>query len=97
MTDGQEHSGGLSAGGLALVLGALLCLTALTVAAARLNTGELKIWITLGIAAAKSSLVLLYFMDLRRAGTAVAVSFWVTLITLSIFISLIFFDIRFRY
>jgi cytochrome c oxidase subunit 4 len=81
---------------LGLVLGGLLTLTALTVAVSRINLGYMKIWISLLIAAAKGTLVLIFFMQIRSVGKTVTVTFIVTLIILAIFISFIFFDIDFR-
>jgi cytochrome c oxidase subunit IV len=45
--------------------GALLALTALTVAASRVNLGTASVAVALGIAAAKASLVALFFMHLK--------------------------------
>ena len=81
---------------LAAVLAALLCLTGLTIAASRLYTGPLRVAVALSIASAKSVLVLLFFMHMRRAGKVVAVAFLVTLLTLATFIGLTFFDILYR-
>ncbi len=47
------------------VLVALLILTVITVAASRIDLGFLNIWVALGIAALKASLVCLFFMHLR--------------------------------
>ncbi|OHD67431.1 MAG: hypothetical protein A2W19_03105 [Spirochaetes bacterium RBG_16_49_21] len=82
--------------GLALILAALLCLTALTIAVSRIDLGPFKIWASLLISAAKSALVLIFFMQIGRMGRAVAVTFIVTLSILAIFIGFIFFDIEFR-
>lgn len=47
------------------VLGALLVLTVITVAAARVDFGQLNTIIALGIASVKAFLVLSYFMHLK--------------------------------
>ncbi len=47
------------------VFGALLLLTALTVAASRLDFGQANVAIALGIACAKAALVALFFMHLK--------------------------------
>ena len=47
------------------VLAALLFLTVVTVLVTLVNLGPLNVWIALGIATVKASLVLLYFMHLR--------------------------------
>jgi cytochrome c oxidase subunit 4 len=48
-----------------IVLGTLVVLTWVTVAATWFEWGSLNLWIALGIATVKASLVLLYFMHLR--------------------------------
>jgi cytochrome c oxidase subunit 4 len=50
---------------LLAVWGALLVLTALTVAASWVNLGSFSLWAALGIAAFKAGIVALYFMHLR--------------------------------
>ncbi len=50
---------------LAGILGALLALTFATVAVTWVDLGRLNIWIAMGIAAVKATLVALYFMHLR--------------------------------
>ncbi len=49
---------------LAAVFGGLLVLTALTVAVAQVELGNLNLYLALGIATAKASLVVLFFMHL---------------------------------
>ncbi len=49
---------------LAAVFGALLALTGLTVAVASVDLGNLNLYLALGIAAVKASLVVLFFMHL---------------------------------
>ena len=95
----EEHTpdAGLSYGRLALVLAGLLCLTALTVAASRFNTGFLKAGVALAIATAKACLVLFFFMRLGAAGRAVARTLVITIAVLAIFIGFIFFDVAYRY
>lgn len=81
---------------LAAVLLALLLLTAASVAVSRLDTGDLRIFAALGIAAVKTALVLLFFMHLGRAGRVVTLAFLATVSTLAVFIALTFTDIMFR-
>ena len=50
---------------LAAVLAALLVLTVATVAVAQVDLGNLNLYVALGIAGTKATLVLLYFMHLR--------------------------------
>jgi cytochrome c oxidase subunit 4 len=49
---------------LAAVFGALLVLTCVTVAVAHVDLGNLNLYLALGIAAVKASLVVLFFMHL---------------------------------
>ncbi|OGR78169.1 MAG: hypothetical protein A2X32_02070 [Elusimicrobia bacterium GWC2_64_44] len=92
----KEESPGQSYGGLLAVLGALLALTAVSVAAARLYTGPLRAGVALGIAGLKSALVLVFFMRLREAGPAVAGGFLATVLTLAVFMALTFSDVLYR-
>lgn len=91
---GKEN--GLSYPRLALVCAALLCLTALTVWVSRQNLGSMKIAAALSIASVKATLVLLFFMNVRRAGTAVPIAFIATIMILAVLIIFIFFDIAYR-
>ena len=81
---------------LLAVLGALLLLTAATILLSRVNVGALNIWMTLLIAAAKSSLVLLFFMHLKYERKAFAVTLLVTVFTVALFIGFMFWDVAFR-
>ena len=53
---------------LLTVLAVLLTLTAVTVAASRVELGGLNIWMTILIASIKSTFVLLFFMHLKYEG-----------------------------
>jgi len=53
---------------LLLVLATLLVLTWATVAATWFDLGSMNLWLALGIATAKATLVLLYFMHLKFEG-----------------------------
>jgi cytochrome c oxidase subunit 4 len=80
------------------VWGILLFLTALTVIAASLHLGRATVAASLGIAAAKSVLVVLYFMHLRwEKRLLLKLLLPITLATLAIFIGLTYSDILFRY
>ena len=81
---------------LLLVLMALFALTALTVGVSTLNLGALNVWLALVIAAAKASLVLLFFMHLKYEAMVLKLSFLATFGFLAIIIGLIFMDIAFR-
>lgn len=78
----------------AKVLGALLALTVVTVAAASVNFGSpvINIVIALAIASMKGSLVALYFMHLRHDRPMSAVIFVTGLAMLAIFLMFCFLD-----
>ena len=81
---------------LLAVLSALLVLTAATVGASNIEVGGLHIWITIFIAALKSSLVLLFFMHLKAENRMVKSTFLITFVILALLISFLFWDISFR-
>ncbi len=81
---------------LGLVLAALLVLTGVTVGVSYINMGWLNVPLTLAIASAKVSLVLLFFMHLKYEGRAITISFISTIIFLAIMISFTFWDVAFR-
>ncbi|WP_028583241.1 cytochrome C oxidase subunit IV family protein [Desulfogranum mediterraneum] len=81
---------------LALVLGTLLILTAVTVGVSYVDLGIFNVPIALTIAATKVSLVLLFFMHLKYEGKAIVVSFLGTIFFLAIMISFTFWDVAFR-
>ena len=81
---------------LFLVLMALFALTALTVGVSTLNLGALNVWLALVIAAAKASLVLLFFMHLKYEAMVLKLSFLATFGFLAIIIGFIFLDVAFR-
>jgi cytochrome c oxidase subunit 4 len=69
------------------VLGALLVLTVVTVAAARVDFGALNTVIALGIASVKAGLVLSYFMHLKYDDK----TFWVIFGTSIFFLLVLYF------
>ena len=79
-----------------MVLAALLLLTGLTVGVSYIDMGRLNVPITLAIASAKVSLVLLFFMHLKYEGRAIKISFISTVCFLAIMISFTFWDVAFR-
>jgi len=91
-----EHQHTQSYTRLLAVLGALLALTGITVAVSRIELGALNIWMAILIASVKSSLVLLFFMHLKYEGRLIRITFLVTIFTLAILISFLFWDISFR-
>jgi len=91
----ERHRG---AGVYIWVWAALLLLTALTVTAASLHLGRAAVAAALGIAAVKSTLVVLYFMHLRwEKRLLLKLLLPITLATLAIFIGLTYSDILVRY
>ena len=71
---------------------ALLVLTVITVAAAKVNLGSLNIVVALGIAVLKSSVVALYFMHLRYDRPFHAIAFIVALLFVFLFITFALID-----
>lgn len=78
------------------VLLALLVLTGITVGASFVDMGKFNVWVALGIASAKASLVLMIFMHLKFEGRALILSFLSTVIFLAIMIGFTFWDVAFR-
>lgn len=72
------------------VLGTLLVMTVVTVAVSRLDFGRYNLWIALGIAVFKASLVLLFFMHLKydRPFNAIVIIVSMALVVLFIAIAL---------
>jgi len=79
-----------------LIWVALLVLTGITVAVSRVDVGALNIWVALGVASLKSSLVIFYFMHLRQETRLFKIGLLVMLVILAIFIGMTFFDVLYR-
>jgi len=79
-----------------LVWIALLILTGVTIAAARLQMGAWGMFANILIATTKASLVLWFFMHLKYEGRLFKLLILVPIITISIIIGLTFFDIWYR-
>jgi len=94
MDSDQQHL--MSYKTLGQVLAVLLLLTCLTVGVSYIDLGRLNVPITLAIASAKVSLVLLFFMHLKYEGRAIKISFISTVCFLAIMISFTFWDVAFR-
>ena len=92
----EEHGHIVSYRTFIIVWITLLILTAVTVLAAQIDLGPLNIWVALGIASAKSALVVLFFMHMKYENWLLKGFFLATLGTLAIFIGLTFFDILYR-
>jgi cytochrome c oxidase subunit IV len=73
---------------------ALLALTALTVAAVRIDLGALNIWIAMGIATVKATLVALYFMHLKYDRPFNAMVFLASLVFAGLFVAIALLDSR---
>jgi cytochrome c oxidase subunit 4 len=94
MDSGEQHL--MSYTTLALVLAALLALTGMTIGVSYLDLGAFNVPLTLAIASAKVSLVLLFFMHLKYEGRAIKFSFIGTICFLAIMIGFTFWDVAFR-
>ncbi|MBW4055243.1 MAG: cytochrome-c oxidase [Proteobacteria bacterium] len=75
---------------------ALVALTALTVAATRLDLGGYKVLTALTIACIKAGLVIAIFMHMKYEGRLLRWLLFLALVTLAIFIGLTFFDVLYR-
>jgi cytochrome c oxidase subunit 4 len=75
---------------------ALLALTALTVGITRIDLGGYKVLGALTIACLKAGLVIAVFMHMKYEGRLLRWLLFLTLVTLSIFIGLTFFDVLYR-
>ncbi len=81
---------------LAGALLTLFLLTCITVYVSRLKLGSMGIWVALFVAAAKSSVVLLIFMHIKKEGKAVMISFLAAVFILALVIGILFFDLSYR-
>jgi cytochrome c oxidase subunit IV len=75
---------------------ALLCLTGLTITAARMQMGAWSMVANIVIASAKASMVLWFFMHLKYEKRVFKLLLIVPLITITIIMGLTFFDILYR-
>ncbi len=75
---------------------ALLCLTGITIGAARLELGVWSMAANLLIASTKASLVLWFFMHLKYERRLFKLLLFIPILTISIIIGLTFFDIWYR-
>ena len=79
---------------LAAVWVGLVVLTVLTVAATRINLGGANLWIAIGIATVKASLVALYFMHLRYDRPFNAIVLITALLFVTLFVGLALTDTK---
>jgi len=75
---------------------ALLLLTWLTVTIAYLDFGNLTVFVALGIAIVKSTIVLTYFMHLKFDSKILTAFLILVMVIFSVFIGLTFFDYALR-
>lgn len=74
----------------------LLVLTVVTVGASRIDLGALNIWVALGIAATKSSLVISIFMHMKYESPVFKLFLLIALSVLAIFVGLTLIDVLYR-
>lgn len=74
----------------------LLILTGITVGVSRFDLGAVNIWLALGIATLKASLVVFYFMHLKHEPRMLLICLLIAMLTLATFIGLTFFDVLYR-
>jgi cytochrome c oxidase subunit 4 len=95
MTDERAHAGASDRALVGLWL-TLLALTAVTVVVSRMRLDPWSVIAALGIAAAKASLVLAFFMRLKDEDRAFMVMFGLALFTMATILALVFVDVAFR-
>lgn len=81
---------------LASVFGALVVLTVLTVAVAQIDLGPLNIPVAIGIAVAKATLVVMFFMALKYDKPVNSMVFTVGTVFVVVFLVFTLFDTAFR-
>ena len=74
------------------VFGTLVALTIVTVAAAQISFGAWEVWVSLGIASVKATLVAVYFMHLRYDKSFNGLVFVSSLVFLALFLALTLMD-----
>jgi len=78
------------------VFGGLIVLTIITVAAAYVPLGPLNVPVAIGIATAKASLVVLFFMHLKYDNPVNALTFTIGTIFVIVFVTITLLDTAFR-
>ncbi len=79
---------------LLVVFSALVTLTLLTVATAQISLGPWEVWVSLGIASVKASLVAIYFMHLRYDKSFHGIVFVSSLVFVALFLALTLMDLQ---
>jgi len=95
-TSGHAHEP-LSYRFLALIWGALMCLTAITVAVARIDLGFFNVIAAMGVASCKAALVIFFFMHLKYENWGIKGMVLTAFVILAIAIGLTFVDVGYRY
>ena len=80
--------------GLLTIFVALVALTLVTVAAAQVSFGAWEVWVSLGIASVKASLVAFYFMHLRYDKPFNCIVFLSSLAFVGLFLALTLMDVQ---
>jgi len=95
---GAEHAHEpLSYRFLALVWGGLMCLTATTIAVARIDLGYFNVTAAMGVASCKAALVIFFFMHLKYENWVIKGMVLTAFVILAIAIGLTFVDVGYRY
>ncbi len=79
---------------LLTVFAALVMLTIVTVAAAQVSFGAWEVWVSLGIASVKATLVAAYFMHLRYDKSFNGLVFISSLLFVALFLALTLMDLQ---
>ena len=79
---------------LLTVFAALVMLTIVTVAAAQFSFGAWEVWVSLGIASVKATLVAAYFMHLRYDKSFNGLVFISSLLFVALFLALTLMDLQ---
>jgi len=95
--DGGQDHGPLSYRFLTLIWAGLMCLTAITVAVAKVDLGDMNVIVALAVASAKASLVIFFFMHLKYENWAIKSMVLTAFVILAIAIGLTFVDVGYRY
>ena len=74
----------------------LLVLTGITIAVSQVDLGAFNIWVALGIASIKSSLVIAFFMHMKYEQPVFKLCLLAALAILAIFIGFTFLDVLYR-
>ena len=94
-THSDEHLAHvMSPRALVSVFAALVGLTLLTVAAAQISFGAWEVWVSLGIASVKATLVAAYFMHLRYDKSFNGLVFIASLLFVALFLALTLIDLQ---